>query len=507
MNLSLTLQAVARRLPDHPAITDSRGTIDYATFEQRVAAMAGGLRAFVPTPGARVAIAMENAPEFLISLYALWRAGLVPVPMNARLHPREMAFILENSHARLCLASPAQAATLAPALAGMREPPPVFSTSSDEFQRLGRGAPVRTVDSLPTDEAWLFYTSGTTGRPKGAVLTNRSLLFMSHAYYADIDQLDERDTILHAAPLSHGSGLYAIPHIARGSHNVILGGSFDPEQVLDAFSRYTRVSMFAAPTMVTRLLQAPRAATADTRGLRTLIYGGAAMYVADLKRALAMLGPKLCQIYGQGESPMTITAMSKAMHLADGGYASDERLGSTGLARTGVEVMVVDETGRPQSPGEVGEIVTRSDCLMQGYWGNPDATAKAIRGGWLWTGDVGTLDPAGFLTIKDRSKDMIISGGSNIYPREIEEVLLTHAAVLEVAVIGAPHAEWGEETVAFVVPRPGRELSESELDQLCLAHIARYKRPRRYVWAESLPKNNYGKILKTELRASLASRD
>jgi len=231
------------------------------------------------------------------------------------------------------------------------------------------------------------------------------------------------------------------------------------------------------------------------------------MYVADLKRALAMLGPKLCQIYGQGESPMTITAMSKAMHLADGGYASDERLGSTGLARTGVEVMVVDETGRPQSPGEVGEIVTRSDCLMQGYWDNPDATAKAIRGGWLWTGDVGTLDPAGFLTIKDRSKDMIISGGSNIYPREIEEVLLTHAAVLEVAVIGAPHAEWGEETVAFVVPQPGRELSESELDQLCLAHIARYKRPRRYVWAESLPKNNYGKILKTELRASLASRD
>jgi len=221
--------------------------------------------------------------------------------------------------------------------------------------------------------------------------------------------------------------------------------------------------------------------------LKTITYGGAPMYVADALRAIDLFGPRLYQLYGQGESPMTITGLPQEFHR------SREKLESCGYARTGVEVKVL----------ESGEIVTRSDCVMAGYWGNPDATAKTLAGGWLHTGDVGRIDEQGFLTILDRSKDMIISGGSNIYPREIEEVLLRHPAVAECSVVGRPHAEWGEEVVAFVVLKNNLFIEKNDLDELCLANIARFKRPRDYRFVDSLPKNNYGKVLKTELRKRL----
>jgi long-chain acyl-CoA synthetase len=254
---------------------------------------------------------------------------------------------------------------------------------------------------------------------------------------------------------------------------------------------------------VSRLINHRGAGGADTRGLKTMIYGGAAMYLSDLKRALALFGPKLYHLYGQGESPMTITGLDKAAHANTSHPLYEARLRSAGVARTGVAVTILDAAGHELPQGEIGEIATRSDCVMQGYWNDARATARALRNGWLWTGDVGSLDEAGFLTIQDRSKDMIISGGSNIYPREIEDVLLTHPGVLEVAVVSRPHGEWGEEVVAFVVRREGEDVVESALDRLCLENIARYKRPRTYRFVAVLPKNNYGKILKTELRQAL----
>src|SRR5262249_34432409 len=221
---------------------------------------------------------------------------------------------------------------------------------------------------------------------------------------------------------------------------------------------------------------------------------------ADLRRALALFGPKLYQLYGQGESPMTITGLDKAAHANAPHPTYEAHLRGAGVARTGVAVKIVDEAGRDLPPGEVGEIVTASECVMKGYWNNPPANAKALRGRWLWTGDLGSLDAEGFLTIRDRSKDMIISGGSNIYPREIEDVLLTHPGVLGAAVMGGPHPDWGEEVIAFVVRRDGVDVTEPALDRLCLDHIARFKRPKGYCFVDALPKNNYGKILKTELR-------
>ena len=242
------------------------------------------------------------------------------------------------------------------------------------------------------------------------MLSHRNLLFMSHCYYADIDRLDERDTNLHAGPLSHGAGLYALPHLLRGGHQVVLP-HFEVEAILEALQRHSRVSMFAAPTMLTRLVHAPAVGSADLRNLRTIFYGGGPMYVADLERALQLFGPRLYQLYGQGESPMTITGLSKRLHADQTHPRWRDRLGSCGVPRTGVLVKVVDDRDHEVPSGEVGEVVTRSDCVMEGYWNNPAASAETLRGGWLHTGDLGSFDEEGFLTLRDRSKDMIISGG------------------------------------------------------------------------------------------------
>jgi len=507
VNLSALLFDVARRQPDMPAVDDSIHAWNYREFAGRISCLAGGLVSRGAQSGDRVMLCMENCAEFLECLFACWAAGLWAVPVNARLHPREVEYIALDCRARLLLATPGLAQALASLEESVETLSAIIATRSTDYTALMTGdALMRPVDGAPTDRAWLFYTSGTTGRPKGAVLTHRNLLFMSHCYYADIDAVDERDTNLHAAPLSHGAGLYAVPHLLRGSRQVILP-HFEIDAIVDALRRFSQVSMFAAPTMLTRLVHAPAVADADLRNLRTICYGGGPMYVADLERALQLFGPRLYQLYGQGESPMTITGLSQRMHADMAHPRWRERLGSCGVPRTGVLVKVVDDGDHELPPGEIGEVVTKSDCVMEGYWEKPEASADTLRGGWLHTGDLGSFDEDGFLTLRDRSKDMIISGGSNIYPREIEEVLLRHPDVAEASVVARPHPEWGEEVVAFVVPRPDAEITSETLDRLCLDHIARFKRPRDYRFLEALPKNNYGKVLKTELRRVLAEPD
>ncbi len=503
MNLARLLHAAATRHPHASAITQGRVSWRYAEFAHRVAATAGFLRGRLGAqPGERIGVAMHNSPGYLQLLYACWHAGLCAVPVNAKLHPREFAYVLNDAGARACFASPSLYPGIRAALAN--DATELVETDAAMIDRMSSEAPLLLHEGEPTDAAWLFYTSGTTGRPKGATLTQRNLLFATHAYYADIDALDERDTIVHAAPLSHGSGLYSLPHIAKASHNVITASeSFAPADLFEAIERYPNVSFFAAPTMLVRMMNDGSAAVAKLENLKCMMYGGGPMYVPDLQRALGLFGPRLYQIYGQGESPMTITGLSKRDHELAMAAGDLDALASAGGTRTGAAVRIVDEQNLELPDGEIGEIATRSDCVMRGYWKNPAATEAALRGGWLHTGDVGVRDARGRVTLKDRSKDMIISGGSNIYPREIEDVLLRHPKVAQASVVGAPHAEWGEEVVAFVVPAPGATITVEELDALCLANIARYKRPRRYVLANELPKNNYGKVLKTVLRERL----
>jgi long-chain acyl-CoA synthetase len=507
MNLAALLFDVARRFPEQPAVSDERQSWNYRELARRIAGVAGGLRARGFQPGERVLLCLENCGEFFELLFGCWAAGLCAVPANARLHPREVEYIAENSGARLLIATPGLTDALAP-LAGMLETlDGVISTRTAAYDALVTNSdPVFPETGDATDRAWLFYTSGTTGRPKGAVLTHRNLLFMSQCYYADIDRLDERDTHLLAAPVSHGAGLYALPFLLQGAHQIVLP-HFEVPAILETIARHRRVSFFAAPTMLTRLVHAPEVPGTDLQNLKTIYYGGGPMYVADLEKALQLFGPRLYQLFGQGESPMTITGLNQRLHADSAHPRWHERLGSCGVARTGVLVKIVDENEREVPRGEVGEVVTKSDCVMAGYWQNPEANAETLRGGWLHTGDLGSMDEAGFLTLRDRSKDMIISGGSNIYPREIEEVLLRHPDLVEASVVGRPHPDWGEEVVAFVVAKPETKAPPKELkaalDKLCLDHIARFKRPREYRFVEALPKNNYGKVLKTELRRML----
>ena len=498
MNLAALIHDVARRNPDRPAVTGENETWSYAEFGGRFTAIAGGLQRHGLVRGDRVVLWMENSAALFECLLGCWTAGLAAVPVNAKLHPREVAHIVADCGARLAIVTPGLAAG-----AGALATPDceVVCTGTMAYRRLLAAAPISPLALQPDDLAWLFYTSGTTGRPKGAMLSHRNLLAMSWCYLADIGEIEPTDIKLHTAPMTHGSGLYALPFFLKGAHHLVLPG-FDVDEVAAILSRHERVSLFAAPTMLNRLVNSPTARAFDPNHIRTIYYGGGPMYVADLERALEAFGPCLYQVYGQGESPMTITGLSKSMHLGSDGPALS-RLASCGPARTGVLVRVVDDAGQDLPPGEPGEVVTRSDAVMAGYWGNPIATAAALAGGWLHTGDIGALDDSGYLTLRDRSKDMIISGGSNIYPREVEEVLLRHPGLAEVSVIGRPHPDWGEEVVAFIVPRPGQAVVEAELDRLCLEHIARFKRPKLYRQLAELPKNAYGKVLKTELRVMM----
>ncbi|HML12169.1 MAG TPA: AMP-binding protein [Xanthobacteraceae bacterium] len=501
MNLALWLERAGRSYGERPAVGHGTRVVkSYGALAERAARLAGALtERHGLEPGDRVVIAAKNAPEYLEMLYGVWHAGLAAVPANAKLHGRELGYILAHSGARVCFASDGLDAEIAPhAPARLAR---LITVGSAEYAALFHADPIRCVARAPDDLAWLFYTSGTTGRPKGAMLTHRVLAVASHAYLAEVDPTAPGEPILHAAPMSHGSGLYMMGNVARCAVNVVPeSGGFEPEEIFQLFEAWPKSSMFAAPTMVKRLIECP--ADCNEANIRTVVWGGAPMYVEDALRALDRFGPRFVQIYGQGESPMTITVLPKEDIAAREHPRWRARLASAGRPFACIDVMVTDEDDRPLRAGETGEILCRGDSVMAGYWRDEAASAHTLRGGWLHTGDVGAFDEDGYLTLKDRSKDVVISGGSNIYPREIEEVLLTHPGVREVSVIGRPDREWGEVVVAYVVGDAAR----SDLDALCLDTVARFKRPKDYVFVPALPKNNYGKILKTELRELDARR-
>ena len=501
MNLALWLERAGRSYRERPAVGHgTRVVMSYGKLAERAARLAGALRdRHGLNPGDRVAIAAKNAPEYVEMLYGVWHAGLAAVPANAKLHGRELGYILEHSGARVCFASTGLGAEIAPHAPASLDR--LVTVGSADYAALFAADPIACVPRAGDDLAWLFYTSGTTGRPKGAMLTNRVLAVASHAYLAEVDPTAPGEPSLHAAPMSHGSGLYMMGNVARCAVNVVPeSGGFEPAEIFRLFDAWPKSSMFAAPTMVKRLIECP--ADCNETNIRTIMWGGAPMYVEDALRALDRFGSRFAQIYGQGESPMTITVLPKEDIAARDHPRWRERLASAGRPFACVDVMVTDEEDRPLPSGETGEILCRGDSVMAGYWRDAEASARTLRGGWLHTGDVGALDEDGYLTLKDRSKDVVISGGSNIYPREIEEILLTHPGVREVSVISRPDREWGEVVVAYVVG----EAAPADLDALCLDSVARFKRPKDYVFVDALPKNNYGKILKTELRERDAKR-
>ena len=372
MNLAAWVGKWGRAAPDRPAIACGGTThATYRQWAQRSRTLAGNLRALC-RPDDRVAIAMTNRPEFLEALFAVWHAGLVAVPMNAKLHSEEFGYIIGNTEAALILASPDRADDVA---AHGR----TVVTGSSEWRQLCRGEGIDVVPRQPSDLAWLFYTSGTTGRPKGAMLTHGIMMAQTLAYFAEIEPVRPDDCVLHAAPMSHGSGCYGLPYVAMGAKTVVPeSAGFEPDEIAALLSIHGNVSFFAAPTMVSRLINHGGFAAADHSGLRTIIYGGAPMHFETLLRGLDLLGPKFAQIYGQGEVPMTITALSKGLHADRSRPRWREIMGSVGLPRANVEVRVTDEDDRDIAVGQIGEVLVRGEVVMTGYWRNPHGQRRDL---------------------------------------------------------------------------------------------------------------------------------
>jgi fatty-acyl-CoA synthase len=489
VNLFALLDQAAQRFPDRGAVYHGeRPCCTWQQLRDRALRLAGSIRQHCPA-GARIAVVSENRPEIVELLFGIWAAECVAVPINYKLHPREVVQILQDAGVAQVFASATIAAEL-----GSSCDFPVESVEAEHYSHRLTAAPAPVPCTDPSTQAWLFYTSGTTGRSKGAMLTHRNLMAMTIAHLADIDAPDEGCSLLHAAPMSHGSGLYIPAYVLRGARQVVPQRvGFDPGDFLDMCEQHPGCTAFLAPTMVQRVIDTGRTRPSQ---LRTIVYGGGPMYVESIKKALAAFGPVFAQIYGQGESPMTITGLRRTDHE----HADDSILGSVGYPRSGMQVAVLRDDDTAAGVGEIGEIVCRGDVVMCGYWHNDQATDAALRDGWLRTGDMGSFDARGYLTLHDRSKDVVISGGTNIYPREVEEALLEHPGVSEACVVGAPDAEWGEVVVAFIVGAA----EPDELNAHLLQRIARFKRPKRYLIVDQLPKNSYGKVLKRELRQQLS---
>jgi len=498
MNLFSLLDQSAARYGARGAIYSSNEChISYDKLRARVLGLAGGMRQLT-TKGERIAIASKNCPEYIELMFAAWAAGLAITPINAKLHPREIVDVISQSGCRLVFASIDLQPQITILVGNDAAAPTIVAIGDETYEALAASPAAIVSDVDPNAVAWLFYTSGTTGRSKGAMLSHRNLLAMTIAYLADFESVEAEHSLIHAAPMSHGSGLYVLPFVARGARHVITSsGGFDVRQFIQLCHFHPNCSSFLAPTMVQRLCAEVETSGDHPTNLRTIVYGGGPMYVEDIRSAKNLLGPIFIQLYGQGEAPMTITGLRRRDHETD----DPAVLGSVGWPRSGVDVRIVGNNNTVLPAGEIGEIQCRGDVVMQGYWMDPAATAAAFAGDWLRTGDVGFLGPDGKLTLRDRSKDVIISGGTNIYPREVEEALLAHPLVSEACVIGKADREWGETVMAFVVPTPGATLTDTDLDQHCLERIARFKRPKTYIFVDELPKSDYGKVLRRVLAA------
>ena len=507
-NLAHLLTRNARRLPDQPGIIWGANRWSWAEFDARVSAFAAALRTrFGVTKGTRVLVQAQNSNQIFESMLACFRLGAVWVPTNFRHSPDEVAFLAQSSGAQVMICD-AEFPDHVAACTGIARHITIGGTGADSFDALVAahlGETVANVEVDRDDPCWFFFTSGTTGRPKAAVLTHGQMAFVLVNHLNDLmPGTGPGDASLVVAPLSHGAGIHQLVQLAAGAATVLMPkGKFEVDTAWSLVAKHKITNMFTVPTIVKMLVEDPAVDRYDRSTLKYVIYAGAPMYRADQKVALDKLGPVLVQYFGLGEVTGNITVLPPSEHSYDD---SVMRLGSCGFERTGMEISIQAQDGRSLAPYETGEICVCGPAVFAGYYDNPEANAKSFRNGWFCTGDLGHLDEAGYLYITGRSSDMYISGGSNVYPREIEEKMLSHPALNEVAVLGIPDPKWGEIGVAVCVTAPGQQITEAEIIAYLKGKMSSYKLPRQIFFFEDMPKSSYGKITKKLIRETLIER-
>ena len=507
MNLAHFVTQARRREPDATALVWGERLWTWAELDARIDAMAAALQSrFGVAKGERILVQSSNCNQMFEAMFACFRIGAVYVPTNYRQMPEEVAYLAASSGARgmICGARfPDHAAACAAPEFTVAIGEAAFGPSFDALVEEHMGRAPAEVPVERDDPCWFFFTSGTTGRPKASVLTHGQMAFVVANHLVDLmPGLTSADASLVVAPLSHGAGVHQLTQVARGVKTVLMPGErLDVTTAWELVERWRISTVFTVPTILKLLVEHESASRCDHSSLRYVIYAGAPMYREDQKRALAVLGPVLVQYFGLGEVTGSITVLPTHLHAAEDGEGV--RVGTCGLERTGMQLQIQGEDGTPLAPFETGEICAMGPAVCAGYWDDPEANAKAFRNGWFRTGDMGHVDAEGYLYITGRASDMFISGGSNVYPREIEEKVLTHPAVGEVAVVGVPDPVWGEVGVAVCVARPGAEVSEAELAAFLDGKLSRYKMPRRFVFWDALPRSAYGKITKKAVREAL----
>jgi fatty-acyl-CoA synthase len=512
MNLAHVLRQSARRFPDAIGFVWGEKTWTWAELDARVDAMCAALRERGIEKGDRVLVQSKNCNQMFESMFVCFRLGVVWVPTNFRQTPDEVAYLAKASGARLMICHadfPEHAQVSCAQSAAIEAVITIAGTGADDYDTIvagKRGQSAAVADVEYDDPCWFFFTSGTTGRPKAAVLTHGQMAFVITNHLCDLmPGTTENDASLVVAPLSHGAGIHQLVQTARSAKTILLANErFDVAEAWSLVQRWRVTNIFTVPTILKMLAEHPSVDQFDHSSLRYVIYAGAPMYREDQKRALGTLGKVLVQYFGLGEVTGNITVLPPALHdPQDGPHV---KLGTCGFERTGMQVSVQNESGGEVLVGETGEICVCGPAVFAGYYDNPDANAKAFRNGWFRTGDLGHVDAQGFLYITGRASDMYISGGSNVYPREIEEKVLQHADVAEVAILGVPDPLWGEVGVAVCVKREGSSLNEAELIVWLESKIARYKMPKRVFFWDGLPKSAYGKITKKMVREELQAR-
>lgn len=515
-NLSQLLVQTAKLHPDRAGVIRGDSVWTWREIDGRVNALCHALTELGVVKGDRILTQSRNCLQMLELAWVAFRLGCVWVPTNYRLTPEEVAYLGKSSAASVMVYEEVftdHVDAVKRESYDMRLVVAIGRARSGEhsYQELVSahwGSEFTPVEVSENDPCWFFFTSGTTGRPKAGVLTHGQMAFVVTNHLADlIPGTTAFDVSAVVAPLSHGAGIHMLLNVARGAANVLL-----PSEKLDAqvfwqlVEKHRVTNVFTVPTIVKMLVEHPAVDEYDHSSLKFLIYAGAPMYRIDQKLALKKLGPVLVQYFGLGEVTGCITVLPPHMHSADD-TDPNANIGSCGHPRTGMEVAILDKQLRHLPVGQVGEICVRGPAVFFGYHNNPEATSKALKGGWFHTGDLGRLDERGLLYITGRESDMYISGGSNVYPREIEEILLAHPGVLEVAVLGVPDPKWGEVGVAVVVRREGvQEVTPEQLYAHLEGRCAKYRWPREFFFWGSLPKSGYGKITKKDVLATLLER-